>query len=327
VQSPHGEPGRRKPPRVAVCVITYRRPEGLARLLAALDAQVLPEPSPAVRVVVVDNDPEETARVVCRHAASWLGFPLTYATEKRRGIPQARNAALALVLGDDDFVAFVDDDSEPAADWLAQLLRMQAERDADAVTGPSPSRFEGPPPSWIEAGGFFERRRHPDGAEVGVAFTGNVLVRTRALAALDRLFDERLALSGGSDSELFQRFARAGHRIVWADRAVVTEHVPLSRATLGWILRRAFRVTTSNVFIARLHGSPEGRTSRLLLRSGWCLAKGGVVLFAAPFRAFEGADGARAQAVRALRLWVSAAARIAGLFGVLTREYAVTHGR
>ena len=40
----------------------------------------------------------------------WLRHPLTYAIEKRRGIPQARNAALARVLGEVDWIAFVDDD-------------------------------------------------------------------------------------------------------------------------------------------------------------------------------------------------------------------------
>ena len=55
-------------------------------------------------------------------------------------------------------------------------------------------------------------------------------MRTSALARLDALFDERMALSGGSDVELFRRFAAQGHSIVWADEAVVFEWVPRSRA-------------------------------------------------------------------------------------------------
>lgn len=307
------------PLRVAICVATHQRPEGLARLLAALDAQRLPEPAPELRVVVVDNDAAETARSVCRHAASWLGMPLTYATEKRRGIPQARNAALALVLGQTDFIAFVDDDCEPAPDWLAALLRTQAARGADAVAGPCLPSFEVAPPPWIEEGGFFAPPRPGGGEELVTAYTHNLLVRAEALAALEALFDERLALGGGSDNELFRRFVRAGHRIVWTDEARVTEHVPDSRATLAWLLRRSFRIGTSSAFIERLHAGARPVAPHLLAHGAWCVAKGAGLLALAGFRG-------RAAAASALRLVVFGAGRIAGIFGVLTREYAVTHG-
>lgn len=320
VESGSGGSEVRTPPRVAVCVVTYRRPEGLARLLGALDAQALPEPAPDVRVVVVDNDPDESARAVCRDVALRLGLALTYATEKRRGIPQARNAALALVLGDADLVAFVDDDCEPGPDWLAQLLRALSAHGADAATGPHRPRFERTPPPWIEQGRFFESPRRPDGARLATAYTHNALVRVGALTALGALFEERLALAGGSDAELFRRLARAGHRIVWAEAAVVVEHVPASRATLAWIVRRAFRVGTSTAFVDRLHDGAWRAVPRALLHGAWCLAKGGGGLVTAAVRG-------RAAAVHALRLAVYGAGRIAGAFGVLTREYAVTHGR
>jgi hypothetical protein len=58
------------PARVAVCVATYRRPDGLARLLdglAALTGDAL------VRVVVNDNDPEGPARDACEARAESVG--------------------------------------------------------------------------------------------------------------------------------------------------------------------------------------------------------------------------------------------------------------
>ena len=47
--------------------------------------------------------------------------------EGRRGIPQARNAAVAVALERADFVAFIDDDEVPSPLWLAELLRLRAE--------------------------------------------------------------------------------------------------------------------------------------------------------------------------------------------------------
>lgn len=61
--------------RVAVCIATHQRPEGLGGLLHALDAQELPE-GVRMRAVVVDNDPDASARDVCREAAGRVSYPL-----------------------------------------------------------------------------------------------------------------------------------------------------------------------------------------------------------------------------------------------------------
>jgi glycosyltransferase involved in cell wall biosynthesis len=305
--------------KVDICVISYRRPQGLHRLLGGLQQLRLPEPAPELRVVVVDNDAAESARAVCADAAGWLRHPLVYLVEKRRGIPQARNTAIAAALDDADFIAFIDDDEVPEPDWLVELLRVQKSRGASAVAGPCLPVFEAPAPRWIEQGGLFERPRHTTGARIDYAYTHNVLVSTRALGTLEALFDERMALTGSSDTELFERFARRGHRIVWADGAVVREWVPASRARLGWLLRRAFRVGTSTVFIDRHCRRRPRPAARISAHGAWCLAKGGVQLLGSVLRG-------RAAAARALRLAVFGAGRIAGLSGASLQEYRRVHG-
>ena len=42
-------------PSVAICIPSYRRPEGLHALLGALDALAFQGPAPEIRIVVVDN--------------------------------------------------------------------------------------------------------------------------------------------------------------------------------------------------------------------------------------------------------------------------------
>jgi glycosyltransferase involved in cell wall biosynthesis len=256
--------------RVAICVATFRRPQGLLALLQSLDALVFEGTAPDVRVVVADNDEAESAREVCESAHDWLRHPLTYVVEKRRGIPQARNASLAPALGRVDWIAFADDDELADPRWLDALLRAQRASGADVVTGPFAPRFAAPVPGWIEQGGFFASRRFRDGESRPVAFTGNALVRESALAGLERLFDERL--ERGEDTELFRRLVQRGHRIVWADRALIHHVVEPDRARLRWILSRAFR---DGVALGRIERDARTRSfGAIALHGAWCVAKG-----------------------------------------------------
>lgn len=309
----------RSSPEVAICIVTHCRSDGLRRLLGALEAMDLSEVDARVRLVVIDNDPAASAHSVCDEAAERRAFPIDYLIEKRRGIPQARNAALAAASGA-DFVAFIDDDEVPEPDWLRELLRVQAETGADAVTGPCLPRFEREPAAWVVEGGFFERPRHRTGTSLDQAFTHNVLVRATAMAEMDRFFDERMALSGGSDVEFFRRFARRGHGIVWADEARVHELVPASRANLAWVLRRAWRVGTSSAHVRLLHRPVASTALKLFLHAGWSVAKGGALLALSCLKG-------RGAAARALHLACVGAGRLAGLLGVRSQEYRVTHGR
>jgi GT2 family glycosyltransferase len=301
---------------VSVCVATCRRPNGLANLLGALEVLEIPA-GMALRVVVVDNDPAGSAKAICDEAFERHAYPLHYGVEKRRGIPFARNAALAVALADSDFVAFVDDDETPEADWLAELLRVQGDYKSDVVAGPCLPRYLEPPPRWIVEGGFHELPRHPTGAPCHVAFTNNALVCSSVFAGLEQHFDESMGLNGGDDAEFFIRSVAAGFRIAWADKAIVHESIPASRATLRWILQRGFRVGTSSAWVQLKHGSatPFG----LLTHGAYCLLKGTGLALLLPLRG-------RAVAAEGLRLFAYGLGRIAGSSGYLRMEYRVIHG-
>src|SRR3954469_16278179 len=71
---------------VVVAVLTYRRTDRLAGLLPQLVQQAA---AVGAAVLVVDNDPEASARPVA------AGSPVRYVHEPRPGIAAARNRALA----------------------------------------------------------------------------------------------------------------------------------------------------------------------------------------------------------------------------------------
>ena len=304
--------------RVTICAATYKRPAGLARLLDGLTALSFSAAPPELRVVIVDNDPEGSARRTCDEWADKLSCPLTYVVEARRGISFARNAALAHA-ADTDWIGFIDDDETPEPRWLDELLKVQREYNADVVTGPVVPHFLDAPPNWMVKGRFFDGIRRATGSVLGHAFTGNVLFRSQIRDDPALRFDHRWALIGGGDRHFFARVAEAGFRIVWADEAVVRESVPKSRANVRWILRRGFRIGAGSSNI-RLDLEPGFRTRLELLGVGtYRIAKG---LFFLPLTWRLG----KHMVVTYLRHICYGAGMLAGWFGLRYKEYRKTDG-
>jgi glycosyltransferase involved in cell wall biosynthesis len=300
--------GCEKPQRVAVCIASYRRPQGLHALLGALEAQRFAGARPDIVLVVCDNDAAESARDVCEDARGWLSLPLRYVLEPRKGIPFARNASVREA-GDADWLAFIDDDEVPDPHWLDTLLRVQRETGADVVTGPVHARLDGEPPAWVLEGEFFARESHPTGTLVATACTNNALLRARSLAGERELFDTRFRFGVGEDTLLFSRLAERGARIVWAEEAAVHERVPAERVRVRWLVRRGFASGTAMTHIARCRRGAARAGVEALVHAGWCVARGlALALWPAP--------GARARRVRGLQSIGCAAGRIAGIAGV-----------
>ena len=313
--------GEALPARVAVCVPTFRRPQWLARLLEGLDALEFGRAAPPeLRVVVVDNDPEGSARESCAEWSGRLRWPLVYRHEPRRGLSHVRNTAIqAAREAGAEWIAFIDDDEVPEPRWLDELLRVQAEHDADVVSGPVPGRFEGAVPEWVRRGGFFDRARRPTGSRVEHSGTGNVLLRASLFDGVESPFDPRFGLAGGEDTHLFLRLAAEGRRMVWADEAVAYETIPESRTRARWILQRGYReANTWALCEAELNPSP--RTAAV--RVAKALGRIGMGLCLLPLSPLRG----RHAAVRALRHVWWGAGSLAGLAGVRYHEYRRTHG-
>jgi len=306
----------RTPQRVSVCVATCERPIGLAMLLGALEILEVPMRT-ALQVVVVDNDPDGSAKAICDEISARHAYPLHYVVEKRRGIPFARNAALSVALSDSDFVAFIDDDEIPESDWLAELLRVQVLYGADVVTGPCLPDYLEPPPHWVVEGGFHELPRHATGTLRHMAFTHNALVHASVFSDLDHYFDESMALNGGDDEDFFSRVYAAGFRILWADDAIVRESIPSSRSTLRWLIQRGFRVGTSSARVQLNRNTSS--VLRLFAHGIYCMTRGAGLALTLPLRG-------RAVAARGLRLFSFGLGRIAGSSGYLNQEYRVVHG-
>lgn len=220
---------------ICVCVCTYKRPDFLKRLLREVGLQ---ETSGlfSVSIAVVDNDAERTGEMTVTEMAPTLPIPVSYGVEPQRGIARARNRVVAMAKG--DYLAFIDDDEFPAANWLLLLYTTCREYKADGVLGPVLRHFEQAPPEWLQKSRFFTRPIYPTGLDVAWhdSRTSNVLVRRETVLGEEVPF--RPQFRAGEDQDFFRRQIERGFRFVWSDEAVVYETIPPNRWTRVYQIRR-----------------------------------------------------------------------------------------
>ena len=229
---------------ITAAICTYRRPEQLRAAVESCRRQTLDRG--AFKVLVVDNSPPGE-----RPALSADMADIEYVTEDQPGLSNARNVA-ARRCGT-PLIAYLDDDADADAGWLAALLEGFALDPAVAVVGgPILPDWGAPPPAWLHGrmltylsvlawGG--ERPRY---AEPHEWFAGaNIAFRTEAIAAAG-FFDTSLGrkgdgpvLLGNEELAMSDRIERTGGRRAYVPAALVRHHVPAERLTRNWFRRRA----------------------------------------------------------------------------------------
>jgi succinoglycan biosynthesis protein ExoM len=236
-----------KPIKIDVCIATFKRPAMLATLLSSLLQQELDGIS--MRIIVIDNDSEESARSVAEQFRQTSGVEIVYDVERQQNIALTRNRALSHVNA--DYFAFVDDDETVSKQWLKSLLRCMKMHSADFVFGPVFSTLPSHAPNWAAA--CFKKKPLETGTLMEFGGAGNVLGKRSAIEQPVERFNPAFGLTGGEDTDLFYRLFLAGKRLVWCNEAWATEPVPDTRLTLQWIRRRGYRggQTYRRVFVAR----------------------------------------------------------------------------
>ncbi|WP_421737310.1 glycosyltransferase family 2 protein [Caulobacter sp.] len=225
--------------RVTVMIPTQRRLGGLAVAVRSVLTQTHVDFGD-LEILVVDNDQVDSARSTVEGLAVGAACPVHYVHEPRAGVANARNAGMTRASG--DFIAFLDDDEEAPAGWLAALLAAQARYAADVVFGPVRARA---PDSVALHRDYLERffsRLGP--AEAGVIDhyygCGDSLLRRAALPDPVSPFAAERNLIGGEDDMLFGQMRAAGATFAWEPAAWVWEDPVPDRLTLDYTLARAF---------------------------------------------------------------------------------------
>lgn len=234
---------------IVVAALTFKRPGTLAVLLDAFTRMDHPAGC-RVTYLIVDNDGGGSARDVVNAIRSRLG-DVRYVVELQRGIPVGRNRAVteALNLGA-DALCFIDDDEYPHREWLARLVGCWQRTGAHIVGGTV--HLARPPAGctrWErvihKSLASWTRRKNRKAARVAAAgrrfaiFTNNWLCDLAWLRRSGVRFDERLLVSGGSDSVFHRDAMAAGCRSAWCVESVVYETIERERLSLRYQYHRA----------------------------------------------------------------------------------------
>lgn len=258
---------------VTIVIATRNRPESLGRCLRS----VLAGDHPAIRVIVVDNDPddERTARVV----DAFDDPRVRYVRETRRGASVGRNRGLAEART--EIVAFTDDDTEVDRHWAGRIAgAFAADRRLACLSGPVlAARLASPEEraadialAWNK--GFVARTfslADPPADSPIFPFSpglfgigANMAVhapRARAAGAFDEALGPGTPTHGGEDCEFFVRMVLAGHRVGYAPGAYVWHHHRPDQEALRRQLE-GYAVGLGS-FLAKIALSPHGRSAAL----------------------------------------------------------------
>jgi glycosyltransferase involved in cell wall biosynthesis len=108
----------RMPMQITVILCTYNRCRSLAKALDSLARQVVPELMEWEVIVVDNNSSDQTREVVADFVRQYPGR-FRYLFESQQGHSHARNAGVQAAMG--DVLAFMDDDTTVAPNWLQSL--------------------------------------------------------------------------------------------------------------------------------------------------------------------------------------------------------------
>lgn len=221
-----------------------------------------------LEIVVADNDEAREGVSVCESLPENYPFNVIALSNSSSGISGVRNAVANKALSlQPEIVAFLDDDEIPEPQWLSELLRIQAQHNADVVGGPTKPLFPAHAPAELLDNPYFGADLClPDGSACQLQAGGNFLIRASVLQHYaPSVFKEAFAHSGGEDLAFFSQIGQDGYRMRWAANAIVHEPVPESRLAPDWLKHRVLTIHNSRVRVMQyLQPSLPAAAMRLL---------------------------------------------------------------
>ncbi len=236
---------------ITVCICTYNRPDYIRGCLDGLRQQTVP--SNQFEILVVDSAstgdvPAQLARMVVEiDNARVLRI-------EQPGISIARNAGARQARA--AYVAYIDDDAIPAADWVERIVAAigAGDRPPSLIGGRILPRWEAPLPAWwpaqlrgvlsiieCEGEGEYRTGQLPAGLE---PYGANMVVHVPSLfavggfgASIGRLGK---VLLSDEEVQVAWRMQAAGHLARYNSRIVVQHRIQATRLTPGWLLSRLY---------------------------------------------------------------------------------------
>jgi succinoglycan biosynthesis protein ExoM len=238
---------------IVIGIATYRRPLMLKKLIISImDCNIDNSIIERVSIIVEDNDKNRTAEnTIAELKKEYIKYDLQYFNYPPKGISNIRNEIVKnALLQNPDFLIFIDDDEYTTVDWLNELVRTIISNQADAARGPVLAVLDKDIPRDIAY--WFQRESYPNNQRLFSIKTGNLILRVNSLKKYDVWFDPRFNVIGSGDSYFGIQILKKGATIFWAAKAVAYETIPSDRATLEWLIKRNYRLSSTYSYVLKL---------------------------------------------------------------------------
>lgn len=195
---------------ISIIIPTYNSASTLGQTIEACLAQDYPKDKR--EIIVVDDGSEDNTKTLVEN------FPVRYIYQERNGPASARNNGWRNSKG--EALCFIDADCIPYKDWITKLAQHCNKNDLGAVAGSY--SVEGSEYLFDKFVHHEIKCRHSMMPEFVNSFgTYNVLIKRSVMEELNG-FDSLYWHASGEDSDLSYRIIKAGHRIYFEKKALVT---------------------------------------------------------------------------------------------------------
>lgn len=260
----------------SVVICTYNGEHRLPQLLERLRSQRIPHPLTWEVLIVDNNSQDQTAQCIRTYQQQWPNGSLRYSFESRQGLAYARRCAVRLASS--DLIGFLDDDTLPAKDWVAQAYAFGQRHPRIGAYGSAiDGHYESDPPagferiaSWLAV---IQRGEHPfQYSKQGVLPAGAGMV-IRRQAWLECVPPEP-KLSGvrgtsltakGEDVETLGHIRQRGWPIWHNPQMQLTHLIPAARLRPAYLLHLSQCIGASRYPLRCIRYRPWQRPWMLLL--------------------------------------------------------------
>lgn len=250
--------------RISAIICTHNRVDYLRKAIKSLVEQTLSKE--VYEILIIDNgSTDNTKELVLKESHNVPNIRYIY--EALIGLSQARNTGWQVAEG--EYIAYLDDDAIASPHWLGKILEVfeTVKPQPGCVVGKVEPIWEAPKPIWLSDSKLGNL------AIVNWSDMPIVLNENQWLGGTNMSFPKKLLdkvngfqpglgrtgnkLFGGEDILLERQLMKKGYHCFYHPDVLVRHHIPHSRLTKNWLIRRSYWQGVSDALIQIYEESPS----------------------------------------------------------------------
>ena len=225
---------------IAVCIPSIGRKTIIQTVQSVLRQET--RHGAKAKVIIADDSRDKLATKVItdNFKDDVLNGNIIIVESNKQNIAEARNMCLQVV-GDADYVGFIDDDEYAAENWIDAYLDEFGQSGCDVLFGKVVAVYDKDVPPYFRVSGLYCFSPEEYQGRFVTGGAGNVMMKRQVLNGHGVKFLKELGITGGEDTIFFYTLYRLGAKIDGASEAIVYEKVSLARCDLEYLKKRFIR--------------------------------------------------------------------------------------